>query len=283
MKMEKRRRVFVLIGVLLIAAIALAATICFRYPIKEKEETKQQDTKMPGIETEETDETIGETNVTPGETVFENFSVLESRLTSEQIKMVQEQLTDFLKKEDESYSLVVCQEILLEVEDGLEFYCEFPDVPGTVLHCVFDFQTGMLQIVKEKIDIDVLNQTPGKTKELVEDNQQDELPKAWEYVEEDNTEVELTGKEMLDKIVPAENLKSLEKELLAFLKANEEYRRKLFIESDSQNPLVSETEEGTEFWIAFSQERLDKKEIRCVCDSENVWHFFLEQKETEDK
>lgn len=284
MGMKKRRRVLVGMGALLLVMIVFVVAVCFRQPTaQEEEETKRQKPELlNGEETEEPDGETGEANVTPDGITFENFSVLESKLTPEQIETVKGQLAKFLQEEGKAYPTVVCQEIILETEGGMEFYCEILGAPGTVLHCVFDRETGELKVVEEKIDADVLNRTAepeenGVTPE--EETGNGELPSAWEYVEEDNTEVQVEGKELLEKKfpsgkLPTKQLENLETELLVFLKENGEYRRKCSVVSDG----MAETESGVEFWLSFTTERLDKKEVRCVLDQEGGWKFFLEER-----
>lgn len=284
MGMKKKRGVLIGMGVILIAMIVFVVAVCFRQPTaKEEEGTKRQETELPDEEeTEEPDGKNGETDVPPDGISFENFSVLESKLTPEQIETVKGQLAKFLQEEGAAYPEVVCQEIILETERGLEFYCEIPSVPGTVLHCVFDGEIGELKVVEEKIDTDVLNRTAEPEENVgtpEEETGDGVLPSAWDYVEEDDTTVQMEGKELLEEKfpsgkLPAEQLENLETELLAFLKENQEYRRKFSVVSDG----MAETESGVEFWLSFTTERLDKKEVRCVLDASVGWKFFLEER-----
>lgn len=84
-----------------------------------------------------------------------------------------------------------------------------------------------------------------------------ELPQAWDYVEEDEAAVTLSGKEALFEILPEDALASLEDGLLAFLKENGEYRRELEVAPET----VAASDGQTTFRVRFRTGRLDGREI----------------------
>lgn len=101
-----------------------------------------------------------------------------------------------------------------------------------------------------------------------------ELPQAWDYVEEDETEVTLHGREELSGMLPGEALADLERGLLTFLKENGEYRRELEVRPES----VQATEEGATFEIRFCTERLDGGEVTATYGQEG-WSFIIRPRE----
>lgn len=84
-----------------------------------------------------------------------------------------------------------------------------------------------------------------------------ELPEAWDYVEEDEAAVTLSGKEALERILLEDALADLENGLLIFLKENGEYRRELEVVPET----VAASDGRVTFRVRFRTGRLDGKEV----------------------
>lgn len=102
-----------------------------------------------------------------------------------------------------------------------------------------------------------------------------ELPKAWDYVEEDDTLVVLSGKQLLEGIIPEEKLNILESELLTFLKENQEYRREVIVEEYS----LKDADDKVCFYGKFQNPRTDRKKIYVVYNKAAQSYQFSLQKE----
>lgn len=218
---------------------------------------------------------------------FVDFELLEGYFMPSQIEKLQDEILQFLS-EDSAYdpiTKVVCKDIVTEQLKTIEFYCVLDEESGSVLRIVYTKSSAKFEIIHEMISKEILDQErQGTTKQFVEtqlpeNNPEDEkkLPRQWDYVEEDNTEITLQKKELLEEKIPHEKLELLDSELLMFLKENQEFRREIEIQEVS----IEESDSEVCFWGMFCTPRVDGKELFVVYDkSEGYFQFSIQEEGT---
>lgn len=285
---EKRKRYFAA-AVLLAALILLIGGGIFlmRRAAEKTSDGKAETETEAGQKKEEEQDEKEEEMQEEREIQFENFSVLEPYFQPTQIEGLQEQITRLLSQEAYgSVTKVVCEDTVTDQQNRIEFYCVLDEETGNVLHVVYRKKTAEFELNPEEIPAEVLDEQPRENVEnflpeqpdpdTQEAGTEEKLPSRWDQTEEDNTPVELSGKEELDGKIPEDKLQTLETELLEFLKGEQEYRRVIAIEKES----VSDSEKEISFWGGFQNPRIDKKKLFVVYDKEtNAYRFSLEVQE----
>lgn len=285
MKGKKKDYFFAAMLVLLLLIFIVGSVILMRHSaaqsgsdnrIEEQSEDEKKESESPN-ENEKNKEAKIEID-------FIDFSLLEPYFLSSQIEELKEKISSYITQEKlESVTKVVCKDAVTEKQKNIEFYCVLEEKTGNVLHVIYQKKTAEFELNPEVIPTEILNQERKEdTKQFIEiqpseDNQEDgKLPIQWNYEEEDNTEVQISEKKLLEEKIPKNQLDILETEALEFLKENQEYRREISIEKET----LEDTEEEVRFWGIFQNPRIDKKELLVVYDkAEQSYQFSLQVQE----
>lgn len=229
-----------------------------------------------GIEsgTEETSDTqLPEKNAVE----FFDFEKLESYIEADEVKKIMEKIPAFISQ-DEAYCAVkkiICQDVI-DKENTLEFYCLLDQIDGVVLYGRYDKDDhDLLQWIDEISLADAENKWKEKKAEVISTEEWEEekqLPREWDYVEEDPRPVEVRNWQEVAEVIGEDNLYLFETELLTFLQENEEYRREVTIDKDS----VKRDETSVEFLADFQTARLDQKRIYAVLENGHYAISFWE-------
>lgn len=254
-----------------IAVLLILLAVAAMFLLKNKSEPKQNE----GKKTEEEQTDVSEDLLTGLKLEFENFKLLDAYFSEQEQQEIQQKIRNFLKQEScyRSVTEVTCQDATIEKIQTIEFYCLLNDEKETVLHCFYEKDSGVMEIQAEDIEKDVLEQKRRENTETFLEDTPDsgELPSEWEYVEELELPLHLTGKETLSELIPEESLEALDQKILQFLAAENEFRREVEIVSDS----IQNLDKSVEFFVLFKTPRIDEKGIKIVYDKGQGEYRFM--------
>lgn len=206
--------------------------------------------------------------------VFTELSYLKDVFSEKEMEEIQQNITNYIGRNPEyaGVSVIQCKDAVLEKTQTAELYFELDDSPGTVLYCMYDKETGTMQIFPEQIAPEVLNQEKAENGQsfVSASGQEGALPCEWDYIEELDMPVRMAGKEALSGSIPEEKLRELDAQLEGFLERENELRRELSISAGTINQTGSETE----FYIAFQTPRVDEKSIHVRYGKETGEYIF---------
>ena len=208
------------------------------------------------------------------ETEWEQFDLLEAYLTNDQIEKIKRESREFLTQNETFNGLekVVCKDVT-ETENYVEFYCVLGTDEG-ILYGQYNKKTGDLFKWTEEENSEQAKekwmQKKNRTISTKEWEEEEKLPKEWNYIEEDSCPVMIENRETLVEEIGEENTEQLEENLLEFLKGQNEFRREFVLNNYTEDPEMG----NCECILAFKTERLDKNVIKVAFDQETGKYQF---------